>query len=336
MQLLDNLFSLVKQNNASDLHCGEEYKPHLRIDGDLVEQSQHSVLKKGDMDDIAKTLLNKEQIKKLQGYNDIDFSFTHENARYRGHAYHEQNHLNFAFRSLPLKVPSAESLGISGRLIEELTTKSEGLFLVTGATGSGKSTTIAALIDIFNQNYPVHIITIEDPVEYIYEKKRALIKQREVGRYDGDVKSFSVALRSALREDPDIIFVGEMRDMATTRLALRAAETGHLVFSTLHTHSTSQIPNRIISMFSASEQQHVRSQLAHSLRGAIAQRLLPRADGNGRVAAHEIMFVNPAIRSMIIEGKLQGIQDTIKTSRSEGMMLLEDAVNELKANGIIE
>lgn len=336
MQLLDNLFSLVKERNASDIHCGEGYKPFLRVHGDLISIEDHPVFKREEMEEVAKILLPENQLARLKQRNDIDFSFTSgNNLRFRGHAYYVQGHLNFAFRSLPLQIPKTADLGIPQAIVDFLMNKDEGLFLVTGPTGSGKSTTIASLIDSFNETKAEHIVTIEDPVEYLYENKKSLVKQREVGKDDGDVGTFAKALRSALREDPDIIFVGEMRDPQTIRLALRAAETGHLVFSTLHTGYASQIPNRIVNAFPSSEQEQIRSQLAYTLYGAIAQRLLPRKDGNGRVAAFEIMLVNDAVRNLIQEGKLQGIRDTMKTSRKEGMILLEDAILALKEEGVI-
>lgn len=336
MELLDSLFTLVKERNASDLHCGEGYKPFLRIHGSLVEDKDHKVLDKEDMDEIAQTLLSPQQLERIGQRRDVDFSFAHGDAlRFRGHAYYVAGKLNFAFRSLPMEIPSVESIGIPEALIERFLKEPEGLFLVTGPTGSGKSTTIAALIDALNARHAYHIVTIEDPIEYVYQNKKSLIKQRAVGRDEGDVKTFSQALRSALREDPDIIFVGEMRDPTTMRLALRAAETGHLVFSTLHAAYASQIPNRIINAFPSSQQQQIRNQLAYALRGAVAQRLLPRKDGTGRVAAFEILFANDAVRNLIQEGKLQGIRDAMKTSRADGMILLEDAIAELEGKGLI-
>lgn len=336
MQLLDNLFSLVEESNASDLHCGEGYKPFLRIQGNLVEDQKQRVLGKKDVEEILQSLLSPQQIVRISTRRDVDFSFTYgKNLRFRGHAYYVQGKLNFAFRSLPFAIPSYTALGVPEALINRFLDDPEGLFLVTGPTGSGKSTTIAAIIDALNARHAFHIVTIEDPVEYVYQNKKSLIKQREVGREDGDVPTFLSALRSVLREDPDVIFVGEMRDAVTMRLALRAAETGHLVFSTLHAAYASQIPNRIINAFPASHHQQIRNQLAHALRGAIAQRLLPRKDGTGRVAAFEILVLNDAIRNLIQEGKLQGIRDTMKTSRADGMILLEDAIVELKSRGVI-
>lgn len=336
MPILRSLFSLVKQHDASDLHCGEGYKPFLRIQGNLVEDKKQRVLEKKDMDEISQSLLLPQQLERLKARYDVDFAFTHEGElRFRGHAYFVQAKLNFAFRALPLTIPSYESLGIPEALIERFLKDPEGLFLVTGPTGSGKSTTLAAIIDALNARHAFHVVTIEDPVEYIYQNKKSLIKQREVGRDEGDVHTFSAALRSALREDPDIIFVGEMRDPTTIRLALRAAETGHLVFSTLHAAYASQLPNRIINAFPAASQQQIRSQLAYALRGAIAQRLFPRKNGTSRVAAFEILLTNDAVRNLIQEGKLQGIRDTMKTSRVDGMILLEDAIEQLKSQGII-
>jgi len=336
MSLLDNLLSLVKEGSASDLHLGEGYRPFLRINGGLVEDEERETLEKKDVDEIAQTLLSGAQIEKLTARKDVDFSFAHgDDLRFRGHAYYVGGKLNFAFRSLPVEIPSLESLGISEDLVERFLKEPEGLFLVTGPTGCGKSTTIASMIDALNSRHAYHIVTIEDPVEYVYKNKKSLVKQREVGKDEGDVKNFSKALRSALREDPDIIFVGEMRDAATIQLALRAAETGHLVFSTLHAAYASQIPNRIINAFPSAQHQQIRNQLAYALRGAISQRLLPKKDGTGRVAAFEILFTNDAVRNLIQEGKLQGIRDVMKTSRADGMILLEDALAELESKGLI-
>ncbi len=351
--LLDEFFTRVQAKKASDLHCGEGYKPFLRINGELVEQKDFRVLSKKDVEEIAAQAVPKEFAKRFGQKSDIDFALNHgDDARFRAHIYYAQKCLNFAFRLLPRKIPSCNELGIPESLIDYVLQQSEGLFIVTGPTGSGKSTTIAALIDLFNQQKNLHIITIEDPVEYTFVNKQSLIKQREVGREDGDVKTFAGALRSALREDPDIIFVGEMRDQETMRLALRAAETGHLVFSTLHTGFAWQIPLRIVNAFPASQSEQIRNQLIYAFRGAIAQRLLARKGGGGRIAAFEILLTNDAVRNLIKENKLQGVRDVMKSSKNADifrngifestspdvleMILLEESIDKLRTQGIID
>lgn len=342
--LLDQLLHLTKEKNASDLHIGELHKPFLRINGDLTEQKELKVLDKQDLLEIADTLGAK---------NNTDFSLAYaKDLRFRVHAYCTQKRFNFAFHLLPLKIPSSKELGIPQSFVDSVMQESEGLFIVSGPTGSGKSTTIASLIDLLNQTKNLHIVTLEDPIEYIFENKKSLIKQREVGKPNGDVKTFAAALRNALREDPDVIFVGEMRDTATIRLALRAAETGHLVCSTLHASYASQIPSRIINAFTASQGEQIRHQLMYVFRGAIAQRLLPRKDGSGRVAAFEVLFANDAVRNLIKENKLQGVRDVMKTSKNsdnfrhgifepasksaQEMVLLEEAIDKLRTQGIID
>ncbi|MDP2641288.1 MAG: PilT/PilU family type 4a pilus ATPase [Candidatus Yanofskybacteria bacterium] len=331
MKLLDTLLEQAKKMGATDVHVGEGYRPFFRIDGEIFEQKNLPEGTQEDMEDLARFIFPSEQMEMLEIRVDIDVSCTHSSTglRVRAHGYWERKRLNIAFRLLPLEIPSLEELGIPSAAQDRILELRDGLVLVSGPTGSGKSTTIASFLHAINREQRKHIITIEDPVEYAHENIRSLVKHREVGRGEGDVAQFPLALRSALREDPDVIFVGEMREVETMRLALRAAETGHLVFSTLHTSFVSQIPARIVSMFSSGEQERVQSQLAHVLRVAIAQRLLVKQEG-GKVAAYEILVNNPAIRSLIIEGKSQGIRDTIKASRQEGMILMEDALAELE------
>lgn len=350
--MLDSLLNLVKEKGASDLHLCEGCRPFLRVHGSIVEQRNLEIFRREHAEEFIKSFIPKELVGYIAKKRDIDFSFTHKDAlRFRAHIYHAQKKLNFALRLLPIDIPNAKSLGIPPSLVDYVMSSEAGLFIVTGPTGSGKSTTIASLIDNLNQEKNLHIITIEDPVEYLFKNKKSFIKQREIGKDDGDIKTFASALRSVLREDPDVIFVGEMRDQATIRLALRAAETGHLVFSTLHSAYASQIPLRIVDAFGASEQEQVKNQFAYVFCGAIAQRLIPRKDGTGRVAAFEVLATNGAVRNLIKEGKLQGIRDIMQTSKNADifrngifeptspeepeMMLLEESIDKLRAQGII-
>lgn len=349
---IEELFDLAKQKNASDLHCGAGYKPYLRINGELVELSDFRVLTEEDAREIAQTIIPKELVKYFEKKRDVDFAFAYdEDSRFRVHVYHAKHLLHFAIRLLPVKISHWKELGIPQSLVDYVMGQPEGLFVVTGPTGSGKSTTIASLIDLFNETRALHIVTIEDPIEYVFQNKKSLVKQREVGREDGDIKNFAAALRSALREDPDIIFVGEMRDQTTMRLALRAAETGHLVFSTLHTAYASQIPLRIVNAFPVSQNEQIRNQLIYAFRGAIAQRLIPRKDGTGRVAAFEILLTNEAVRNLIKENKLQGVRDVMKSSKNADlfrngifeqtspdvleMVLMEESIDKLRNQGIV-
>ena len=351
--MFDKLLTLVKEKSASDLHLCEGCRPFLRVHGEIAEQKDQDIFNRENAVEFVKNFVPKELSGYLAKKRDVDFSFTHNNElRFRAHVYHAQHKLNFALRLLPLEIPNTKILAIPANLLQYVMAQTEGLFIVTGPTGSGKSTTIASLIDNLNQEKYLHIITIEDPIEYLFRNKKSFVKQREVGKDDGDIKSFARALRSVLREDPDVIFVGEMRDQETIRLALRAAETGHLVFSTLHTAYASQIPLRIVDAFPASEQEQIKNQLAYVLRGAIAQRLIPRKDGTGRVAAFEVLATNAAVRNLIKEGKLQAIRDVMKTSKNADvfrhgifkptspetpeMMLLEESIDKLRAQGVID
>ena len=286
------------------------------------------------MEALAHALLSKEQYAKVQKSMEVDFAFSfEERARFRVNVYRERRGLNLAMRYITEKIQTLDDLGLPS-VLKNLTAQPYGLVLLTGPTGSGKSTTVAAMIDYINETKNHHIITIEDPIEYLHKNKRCLVKQRAIGS-SADSTSFPNALRAALREDPDVILVGEMRDRETTALAVTAAETGHLVISTLHTNNTYQAVNRIIDIFPSDQQQQIRLQVAQNLVGIIAQRLVPKR-GGGRVAALEILIGTSAVKTQIRENKIQSIPNTIKTCRNEGMILLEDYIAELTLRQVID
>lgn len=333
MQLLNQIIDYGLKNKTSDIHLGVGYQPVIRRDGKISFVSDFPALTKEQMTEIIKQMTDVKQYDKLQDGFEIDLGFSYQDrARFRVNIYQERQGLNIALRCLPNIVPSLDDLGLPHAL-KDLLGRPYGLILVTGPTGSGKSTTLAAMIDHVNQTSNQHIITIEDPIEYLHQNKQSLIKQREIGEGENS-KSFPNALRAALREDPDVILVGEMRDRETISLAVTAAETGHLVLSTLHTNNTYQALNRIIDAFPAEHHKQIRSQLQQTLVGILAQRLIPKR-GGGRVAALEILISNNTIRAQIKENKLQGIADTIRSSRQEGMILLEDYIKKLISDGII-
>lgn len=325
--ILSSLIQKTIQQNASDIHLGVGYKPYLRVDGALKVCSEFKILTEKDLEQIKNILLTQGQAEKLERERDIDLAYSHQNqARFRVNGYFERQGLNFALRCLSKKIPTMQELNLPP-VIQKIAEEPYGLILVTGPTGSGKSTTIASIIDYINQTRAEHIITIEDPIEYQHQNKKSLIKQREVGENENTL-SFPQALRAALREDPDVILVGEMRDLETTSLTITAAETGHLVLSTLHTNNTYQAINRIIDIFPPYQQSQIRIQIATSLTAIIAQRLIPKIDG-GRLAAFEIMIANSAIKNLIASNKISSIPNTIKTAREAGMILLEDHLKQL-------
>ena len=289
-------------------------------------------LTEADIDAIYDEMLTTEQKDQLKNAFEFDLSFQIKDvARFRVNIFHQVHGPSIVFRVIPLSIPSLESLDLPP-ILTDMCSYKNGLVLVTGPTGSGKSTTLAAMLDNINSNKPDHIITLEDPIEFMHKSKQCLVQQREVSQH---TKSFNDALRAALREDPDIILVGEMRDPETIRLALTAAETGHLVFSTLHTSSAPKTVNRIIDVFPAGEKPMVRSMLAESLKAVVAQSLLKRK-GGGRVAVHEIMICNSAISNLIREDKIQQIPLSIQTGQASGMMTLDQSMAKLRAEGKIE
>lgn len=333
--MIEPLLNLVFSKNASDLHISVGLPPILRIDGKLI-RVDHPPLTKEDVEKILFSMLTNEQRRMLEQNWELDCSYGVEAiGRFRINVYKERGHYAAALRTISTDIPSFDQLGLS-EVVKELAEKPRGLVLVTGPTGSGKSTTLAAMIDYINVNRVEHILTIEDPIEFLHYSKRSVIHQRELGH---DTRSFSNALRAALREDPDIILVGEMRDLETISLALTAAETGHLVFGTLHTSSASQTVDRIVDVFPAEQQQQIRIQLSNSLIGVLSQTLLPKitpsGSQKGRALAMEIMVVTPAISNLIREGKAVQIYSSIQTGSAYKMMTLESSLKELYVKNLI-
>ena len=330
MQITDLLAFGVK-NKASDLHLSSGISPMIRVHGDirrinLPEMSSEEV---GTM---ITSVMNDHQRKLYQQDFEVDFSFELPNvARFRVNAFMTERGPAAVFRTIPSTVLTLEELR-APRIFQKIAENPRGLVLVTGPTGSGKSTTLAAMIDYINDHQAGHILTIEDPIEFVHQSKKCLVNQRELGEH---THSFANALRSALREDPDIILVGEMRDPETIGLALTAAETGHLVFGTLHTTSAAKTIDRVIDVFPAAEKEMVRSMLSESLRAVISQTLLKTKDGKGRVAAHEIMISTPAIRNLIRENKVAQMNSTIQTGQNFGMQTLDQCLQDLVRRNII-
>ncbi|MDD7333087.1 MAG: type IV pilus twitching motility protein PilT [Lachnospiraceae bacterium] len=312
------------ENHASDIHVTPMSPLMVRVDGDLVAVSDH-ILNPQETHDIIRPMMDDQQWAELEEKGELDFAYSFPGfSRVRVNAFRQRGTYGMAMRILSFVIPSPQQLGIP-RSVVDLTNRKRGLVLVTGATGSGKSTTLASLINVISENYAKHIITLEDPIEYLHKHKKSIVAQREVGT---DTQSYANALRAALRQDPDVILVGEMRDLETISIAITAAETGHLVFSTLHTNSTSDAINRVIDVFPPHQQQQIRIQLASVLEGVIAQQLLPRTDG-GRVAAFEVLLANSAVRNLIREGKAFQIPSMIQTGKKEGMQTMDDNIYEL-------
>jgi twitching motility protein PilT len=328
---ITELLAFSVKNKASDLHLSAGLPPMLRINGD-IRHINLPVLTDADVKALVYDIMNDAQRKNFEEHLEADFSFEVPGiARFRVNAFLQDRGMGAAFRTIPNKVLALHEIEAPA-VFKTICDRPNGLVLVTGPTGSGKSTTLAAMLDYINENQPVHILTIEDPIEFVHEPKRALINQREVYR---DTLSFANALRAALREDPDVILIGEMRDIETIRLALTAAETGHLVFGTLHTASATKTINRIVDVFPSEEKEMVRSMLSESLNAVIAQTLLKRIDNNGRVAAHEIMIANTAIRNLIRENKVAQMYSVIQTSQSIGMQTLDQCLLDLVKRRVI-
>ncbi|MDR1664459.1 MAG: PilT/PilU family type 4a pilus ATPase [Clostridiales bacterium] len=334
---LHEFLQYAHDRQATDMHLCPGSKPLIRVNGQLAEIDETGIPEPGFVtvamiNDMIDIMLNDAKKKVLQDKKVIDFSFSKPGmGRFRANIYSQRGSFAVAIRMLPFEIPQFSDLGLPA-VVESFTSKSRGLFLVTGATGSGKSTTMASLINIINERYNYHIITIEDPIEYLHRHKRSLVTQREVGE---DAESFATALRSALREDPDVIMVGEMRDPETIAIALSAAETGHLVISTLHTVGAAKSIDRIMDAIPPAQQNQIRSQFATICEGIISQQLLPRIDQPGLVMASEVMFVNPAIRNLIREGKQFQINSIMQTGQSQGMQLMEEDLARLCNANII-
>jgi len=324
------LLAFSVKNNASDLHVSAGLPPMIRVDGD-IRRINVPALDHKTVHSLIYDIMNDKQRKDFEEFLETDFSFEIPNlARFRVNAFNHNRGAGGVFRTIPSTILSLEELGCPGSF-KEIADQPRGIVLVTGPTGSGKSTTLAAMVDHVNNERFEHVLTIEDPIEFVHESKKCLVNQREVHR---DTHGFNEALRSALREDPDIILVGELRDLETIRLALTAAETGHLVFGTLHTSSAAKTIDRIIDVFPAAEKDMVRSMLSESLRAVISQSLLKKT-GGGRIAAHEIMIGTPAIRNLIREDKVAQMYSAIQTGQAVGMQTLDQNLQELVQRGLI-
>jgi len=327
-----NLRALLEemiQKEASDLHITTGERPKLRVDGDIVDSSVTEVLTPKDTLHLAYSVLTENQKKRFETEDELDFSFGIQNlARFRGNVYKQRGCVSMAIRMIPFNVRTFQELGLPP-IIAKLAERPRGLILVTGPTGSGKSTTLAAIIDKINKERKGHIITVEDPIEFIHRHQSCIVNQREIGT---DTKSFANALKYALREDPDVILVGEMRDLETIAAALTIAETGHLALATLHTNSAAESINRIIDVFPSNQQSQVRAQLAFVLEGVITQTLLPKARGRGRAMACEIMVATPAIRALIRDDKIHQIYSAMQSGKKHGMQTMNDSLFQLYTN----
>lgn len=328
---LDSIIKEALDRNASDIHLSVGKGITFRVHGDLTLFDQKPLTPE-ETEAFAKEIITEEHCKRIEEVGGVDFGFSFKNlARIRVSCFKERGNYALALRPLPNTFFSFEQIGLSEKVIE-LLNRPRGLILVTGPTGSGKTTTLATMLNYINENHPRHIITVEDPIEFLHPHKKALVTQREVGQ---DVLDFSEAVVKALRQDPDVILIGEMRDLATMEAAIRAAETGHLVFATLHTTGAARTVDRIIDVFPSNQQAQVRIQLSSTIVAAISQTLLPRVEGTGRIAAFEIMTATPAIRNLIREGKTYQIVSEIQTGARYGMKLLDDHLHELYEQNLI-
>lgn len=332
MFTFQQLMQEAMRRHASDLHLTAGRGPCCRVYGAIVTMDE-TPLSPQDVEAIAEPLLCDRCRETLKEAGEVDFAYSLPNfGRFRVNAFRQRGSLAIAARILEHRIPAPEKLGIPPSVVD-MTSKKRGLVLVTGATGSGKSTTLASLINIINHTYNDHVITLEDPIEYLHSHDKSIVNQREMGT---DSANYATALRAALREDPDVILVGEMRDLETISTAITAAETGHLVFSTLHTIGAANTIDRIIDVFPPYQQQQIRTQLADVLECVVSQQLLPRQDGEGRAAAMEVMLSNGAIRNHIREAKTFQIQTVLQTSRKQGMQTMDDAIFDLYTRGLVD
>jgi len=331
MAKIDAFFKLMNEQGASDLHLTAGQPPALRIRGE-IERIKYKVMDNDDLRGMLYEIAPEQKVKLFEESGDVDFGYEIPGlARYRANFFMQKNGVGAVFREIPSAIMTADQLGLPP-VVSKLATLPRGLVLVTGPTGSGKSTTLAAIVDVANRSRKDHIITVEDPIEFVHQSQGCIVNHREVGIH---TNSFSTALRGALREDPDIILVGEMRDLETISLAVEAASTGHLVFSTLHTSSAYKTVDRVIEVFPSSEQPLIRSTLSDGLRAVIAQVLFKRIDRKGRVVALEILIANPAVRNLIRESKTHQIPSMIQTGKKYGMILLDDSIMELYTKGMV-
>lgn len=331
--IIEDILELAHEKNASDIHLTAGKPVVFRIDGELVEIPGPKLMPK-DVEEFALPLFqnNPRLAEEFERDGEIDFSFSLiGKSRFRVNVFHQRGSIAVAMRLLPFRIPAPEELGLP-ESVKELCHLKRGLVLVTGATGSGKSTTLASLINLINQNYKKHIITLEDPIEYLHRHEQSVVNQRELG---SDTVSYANALRAALRQDPDVVLVGEMRDLETISTAITAAETGHLVFSTLHTNSAPATIDRIVDVFPPYQQQQIRVQLANVLEGVISQQLIHKDGEAGRVAAFEVMIANPAIRNLIRENKAYQLTSQIQVGKRQGMQTMDDSLFELHLAGKI-
>jgi twitching motility protein PilT len=317
------------ERGASDLHISAGERPMLRVDGDMTRSNIEFVMQPKDTLQLAYSVLTENQKKRFEMEDELDFSFGIQNlARFRGNCFKQRGCVSMVIRQIPFNIKTFEELQLP-KVIANLSDKPRGLILVTGPTGSGKSTTLAAMLDKINKEMKGHMITIEDPIEFIHKHQNCIVNQREVG---SDTKSFGAALKYALRQDPDVVLIGEMRDLETIQAGLTIAETGHLAFATLHTNSAAEAINRIIDVFPSHQQSQVRAQLAFTLEGIITQTLLPRMGGRGRAMAAEILVVTPAIRALIRDDKIHQIYSMMQSGKKHGMQTMNDALYTLYVN----
>lgn len=330
-QAFEELIQLAINDKASDFHLSAGCRPSARVDGEIVPLID-VVYMPSDIEFVAFGIMSDRDRERLKADGEVDFAYSlRQTGRFRVNVFYQRGSLAMAVRILTPSIPKPEALGIPDAVVATCD-KRRGLVLVTGATGSGKSTTLASLIDVINHKYSYHIITLEDPIEYLHHHAKSIVNQREMG---SDSRNYATALRAALREDPDVILVGEMRDLETISIAVTAAETGHLVFSTLHTIGAANTIDRIIDVFPPYQQQQIRTQLADVLECVISQQLLPCASGHGRVAAMEVMLTNPAVRNYIREAKTFQITSVVQMNRKMGMITMDDALLELYQRGKI-
>lgn len=332
MPTIEDILREAKGAGASDVHLTVGIPPKMRVNGDLLTMNYSKMLP-ADTLDILLEIMTAAQREIFEERGEYDFSFSIPNCgRYRVNAYKQRGSVALAFRLVGTRIPSPEELGVPESVVE-LYQKKRGLVLVTGPTGSGKSTTLAAIVDKINNNRDAHVITLEDPIEFLHQHRMSMVNQREIGL---DTDNYANALRAALREDPDVIMVGEMRDFETISVAITAAETGHLVLSSLHTIGAASTVDRIIDVFPPHQQQQIRVQLANVLEAVISQQLIPTADGRGRVAAFEVLHANHAVRNLIREGKAHQLASVMQTNRKSGMITMDEAILRLYQEGRID